>query len=129
MNTRIIRSLIVGAALLAACAKNISAAEAAKEDKAVFAKLITAIMQADYESFVADGDDAFKQKMTQDQFDAAVGQLSPRLNAGYEATYLGALKKSGGRVLLWQLTLKGIEDELLATLSVKDGKVHAFTIR
>lgn len=129
MNTRIIRSFIVGAALLAACAKNLPAAEAAKEDQAVFDKLVTAIMHADYESFVADGDDAFKQKMTPDLFEAAVGQLSPRLHAGYEATYLGALKKSGGRVLLWRLTLNGIEDELLATLGVKEGKVRAFTIR
>ena len=106
MNTRIIRSLIVGAALLAACANNISAAEAAKEDKAIFDKLIAAIMRADYESFVADGDDSFKQKMTENQFAAAVGQLSTRLNAGYQATYLGALKKSGGNLMLWQLTLK-----------------------
>ncbi|MGA2446478.1 MAG: hypothetical protein ABSG50_13730 [Opitutaceae bacterium] len=129
MNTRIIRSLIVGAALLVACANNVSAAEAAKEDKAIFDKLVTAIKQADYESFVEDGDDSFKQKMTKDQFDAAVRQLSLRLNAGYEATYLGAIKKSGGHVFLWQLTLKGVEDESLAMLSVKDGKVRAFTIR
>jgi hypothetical protein len=129
MNIRIIWSLIVGAALLAACANNISAAEAAKEDKAIFDKLVTAIKQADYESFVEDGDDAFRQKMTQDQFDAAVRQLSAPLNAGYQATYLGALKKSGGHVLLWRLTLKGVEDEALAMLSVKEGKVRAFTIR
>jgi hypothetical protein len=128
MNTRVIRSLIVGAVLLAACANNISAAEAAKEDKAIFDKLITAIMQADYESFVADGVGSFKQ-MTKNQFDAAVAQLSPRLNAGYEVTYLGAIKKSGGHVTLWRLTFKGVEDEALATLSVKDGKVSVFTIR
>ena len=129
MNTRIIRSLIVGAVLLAAGANVAAAAEAAKENQALFDKLITAIMRTDYESFVADGDGSFKQKMTEDQFAAAVGQLSTRLNAGYQATYLGAIKKSGGHVMLWQLTLKGIEDELLAMLSVKDGKVRAFTIK
>jgi hypothetical protein len=129
VNTKTIRSLIVGAALLVACANTISAAEAAKEDQAIFDKLVTAIKQADYESFVADGDDSFKQKMTENQFAAAVGQLSTRLNAGYQATYLGAIKKSGGRVMLWQLTLEGVEDEALAMLSVKDGKVRAFTIR
>jgi hypothetical protein len=115
MNTRIIWSLIVGVAMLAACANNISAAEAAKDDKAIFDKLVTAVKQADYESFVEDGDDSFKQKTTQDQFDAAVRQVSVRLNAGYQATYLGAIKKSGGHVLLWQLTLKGVEDELQVT--------------
>jgi hypothetical protein len=129
MNTRIVRSLIVGAALLAACANNASAAEADKEDKAMFGKLITAIVQADYDSFVEDGDDSFKQKMTKDQFDAAVRQLSQRLNAGHEATYLGTLKKSGGHHSLWRLTFKDVEEEALVTLSVKDGKVRAFIIR
>jgi hypothetical protein len=128
MNTRVIRSLIVGAALLAACANNVSAAEAEKEDKAVVDKLITAIKNADYESFMEDGDDSF-QRMTKEQFDAAVRQLSPRLNAGYEVTYLGAIKKSGGHVSLWRMTFRGVEDEALATLSVKDGKVRVFTIR
>jgi hypothetical protein len=122
MNSRIIRALIIGSALLAACANYISAAEA------IFDKLITAIVQNDYDSFVADGVGAFKQ-MTQDQFNAAVAQLSPRLNAGYEVTYLGAIKKSGGHVTLWRLTFKGVDDESLATLSVKDGKVSGFTIR
>jgi hypothetical protein len=129
MNGGLIRSLIIGAALLAGSANNISAAEAPKEQQAIFDKLISAIMKDDYESFVADGDDSFKEKMTENQFAAAVGQLSTRLNAGYQATYLGAIKKSGGQVLLWQLTLKGVEDELLVTLSVKDGKVHAFMVR
>lgn len=129
MNIRIIWPLIVGAALLAACANNISAAEAAKEDKAIFDKLVTAIEQADYGSFVEEGDDSFKQKMTQDQFDAPVRQLSAPLNAGHRATHLGAIKKSGGHLLLWRLTLKGVEDEALAMLSVKEGKVRAFTIR
>ena len=129
MSTRIIRLLIVGAALLAACAKNVSAAEADKEDKDIFGKLITAIVQADYDSFVEDGDDSFKQKMTKDQFDAAARQLSQRLNAGYQASHLGTLKKGGGHLSLWRLTFKDVEEEALVTLSVKDGKVRAFTIR
>ena len=73
------------------------AAEAPKEDQAIFDKLITAIVKADYDSFVAEGVGSFQQ-MRQDQFDAAVTQLSPRLNAGYEATYLGTIKKKGGHL-------------------------------
>jgi hypothetical protein len=129
MNTRIIRLLIVGAALLVAFTHNVSAAEAAKEDQAIFDKLITPLSKADYDTFVANADDSFKQKMTPDQFDAAVKQLAPRLNAGYQATYLGILKKTGGNVTLWRLTLEGVGDDSLVTLSVKDGKVRAFTVR
>lgn len=128
MKNRIIRSLIIGAAFLAAFASNIRAAEAPKEDQAIFDKLITAIMKADYDSFVADGAGSFQQ-MTQDQFNAAVTQLSPPLNTGYEATYLGTIKKRGGRVILWRLTFKGVEEEALATLTLRGEKVFGFTIR
>lgn len=128
MKNRIIHSLIIGAAFLAACASNIRAAEAPKEDQALFDNLITAIVKADYDSFVAEGVGSFQQ-MRQDQFDAAVAQLSPRLNAGYEATYLGTIKKKGGHISLWRLAFKGLDEEALATLSVKDGKVSGFIIR
>lgn len=128
MNNRINHWLVLGAAILAVCAVNARAAEAPKEDQALFEKLITAIVNSDYDSFVADGVGSFTQ-MTSEQFDAAVAQLSPRLNAGYEATYLGTIKKKGGHVSLWRLTFKGMEDEALATLSVKDSKVSGFTIR
>jgi hypothetical protein len=104
------------------------AAEAPKEDQAIFDKLITAIAKADYDSFVADGVGSFKN-MTQDQFDGAVRVLSPQLNSGYEATYLGVIKKNWGHVVLWRLTFKNAEEEALATLSVKDGKVSSFTIK
>jgi opacity protein-like surface antigen len=128
MKNRIIHSLIIGAALLAACASNISAAEAPKEDQAFFDQLITAIMQNDYDAFVANSTGSLKQ-MTQDQFSAAVQQLSPRLNSGYEAAYLGAVKKGTGHIALWRLTFKGVADEALASMFVKDGKPGAFTIK
>ena len=128
MKSRIIPSLALGVALLGAWAGTLRAADAPKDDQAFFDKLITAIKNDDYDSFVADGVGSF-QKMTQDQFEAAVTQLSPRLNAGYQATYLGAIKKRDGHVALWCMSFKGIEEEALATLSVKDGKISAFTIR
>ena len=128
MKSRIISSLVISVILLGACAGNLRAADAPKEDQALFDKLIKAIIDGDYDSFVADGVGTFKQ-MTQDQFNAAVMQLSPRLNAGYEAVYLGTIKKKGAHVALWRVSFKDIEDEALATLAVKDGKISAFTIR
>ena len=128
MNNRIIHLLVFGAAFLAACTSNILAAEAPKEDQALFDKLVTAIANADYDSFVANGVGSFKN-MTQDQFNAAVTALAPQLNSGYEATYLGVIKKSWGHVVLWRLTFKNVEEEALATLSVKDGKITSFTIK
>lgn len=128
MNSRIVHSVIIGAAFLVACASNILAAEAPKEDQAFFDQLITAIMQNDYDAFTANATGSLKQ-MTQDQFSAAVQQLSPRLNSGYQAAYLGAIKKGIGHVALWKLTFTGVADEALATMFVKDGKISAFTIK
>lgn len=128
MNSRIIRSLIIGATLLIATVSTTSAVEAPKEDQAFFDQLITGLKQNDYDSFVANCTGSLKQ-MSQEQFSAAVQALSPRLNTGYEATYLGSIKKGTGHIALWRLTFKDVADEALATLSVKDGKASVFTIK
>ena len=128
MNIRIIRSLIIGAAFLAVLAGRLPAAEAPKEDQAFFDQLVTALMKSDYDAFVANATGSLKQ-MTQDQFSAAVQQLSPRLNTGYQATYFGAVKKGTGHVALWRLTFKDVADEALATMVVKDGKISVFNIK
>jgi hypothetical protein len=128
MNNRTIQALIISAAFLAACASNILAAEATKEDQAFFDQLITAIKQNDYDSFLTNATGSLKQ-MTQEQFSAAVQQLSPRLNTGHEATYFGAVKKGTGHVALWRLAFKDVADEALATMVVKDGKISVFMIK
>jgi hypothetical protein len=125
MKNRIIHTLIIGAAFLAAGASDLIAAEAPQEDQTFFDQLITAIKQNDYDSFLANATGSLKQ-MTQDQFSAAVQQLSPRLNTGYQATYFGAVKKGTGHVALWRLTFKDVADEALATMVVKDGKISVF---
>jgi len=128
MKNRIIHTLIIGAAFLAAGASDLIAAEAPQEDQTFFDQLITAIKQNDYDSFLANATGSLKQ-MTQDQFSTAVQQLSPRLNTGYQATYFGAVKKGTGHVALWRLTFKDVADEALATMVVKDGKISVFNIK
>ena len=91
-------------------------------------QLITALVNADYAAFVADGDDAFKG-LTKEQFDAVAKQFAPRFKAGYEVTYLGELKQKGYEVSLWKLTFKDGGDDLLATLSRKDGKTGGFWLK
>ena len=92
------------------------------------AKLVTAIVAADYEGFVADGDTAFKQ-LKKEQFAPLASQLAPKFQAGHEMSYLGELKQRGYRVTLWKISFKDGSDDALATLSVKAGKVGGFFIR
>ena len=127
MNTKILRSLIIATALFGSSYAS-SAMEAPKEDRAFSEKIIFAILKADYNSFISDGDAAFR-KLKKEQFDSVATQLAPRFKAGYEITYLGDLQQHGFHVTLWKLSFKDGKDDALATLSVKEGKVGGFWIK
>jgi hypothetical protein len=127
MNTKILRTLIIAAALFGGSA-TLCATEAQKEDQSFSEKIISAIKNADYNSFIADGDAAFK-KLKKEQFESVATQLAPRFKAGYEITYLGDLQQHGFHVTLWKLSFKDGKDDALATLSVKEGKVGGFWIK
>ena len=91
-------------------------------------KSLAAISSGDYAAFVADGDMAFKG-IKKEQFDKVADQIGPRLKAGYEATYLGELNQGGYKVTLWRLRFSTGDDDSLATLSLKDGKVGGYWIK
>src|SRR4051812_6539236 len=101
------------------------AAEASKEDTAMALKLITATEKLDYEAFVSDS----ARPLPKEQFEAVATTLAPRLQAGHELSYLGALNQRGLRVTVWKLSFKDGGDDLLVTLGVKDGKVGMFLVR
>ena len=104
------------------------AAEPTPAAAAISYKLISALNSGDHGAFIADGEEAFKG-LKKEQFDAAVQQFSPRLKSGYEVTYLGDLKQKGYEVSLWKITFKDGGDDLLGTLSLKDGKVGGFWLK
>ena len=129
MNTKLIRSIMLLASLLLGNPALLAAADAPSEAAAISAKLFAAIENADHAAFVADGDVVFQQKLRPEQFTAFAAQLAPMLKVGHEVTYLGELQQKGFRVTLWKLSFKQGGDDLLATLSLKDGKVGGFWIR
>ncbi|MEO8617358.1 MAG: hypothetical protein ABI600_19660 [Luteolibacter sp.] len=115
------------------CATILSASSAFASDvpaeaKSASDKLVTALVNSDYDAFVADGDTAFKG-LKKEQFEAVCKQLSARFKGGYETTYLGELKQKGYAVTLWKITFKDGGDDLLGTLSLKDGKVGGYWIK
>jgi hypothetical protein len=91
-------------------------------------KLLNAIVANDYPLFVGDGDAAFRE-LKKSQFDAVVSQLNSKLKAGYELAYLGELNQRGSQVTLWRIRFKPGGDDLLATLSMRDGKVDGYWIK
>ena len=105
-----------------------AADEPAKPDAAASARLVNAIVKSDYAAFIADGEPAFQQ-MKQEQFAAVAAKLGPKLAAGHQVTYLGDMRKGGYHVTLWRISFQDGSDDVLATLSMKDGKVGGFFLR
>lgn len=119
-------TLAVTTALVFACFACAADAPADSGDKA--SKLIRAIASDHYTEFVADGSHAF-QGLKKEQFEAVVSQLDSKLKSGYDIAYLGDLNQRGYQVTLWRIRFKSGGDDLLVTLSMRDGKVGGFWIK
>lgn len=92
-------------------------------------KLLEAVEANDYASFVADGNDAFKAGLTKQMLEGVSAQLAPRMQKGYDVSYLGELKQQGCQVHLWKLAYRDGGDDTLAKLVLKDGKVAGFWLQ
>ncbi len=91
-----------------------------------FTSLINAVEQNNYTQFISLGNAAFKEGITKQIFTQVSGQLAPRIKKGYSAVFLGNLKQQGYQVYLWKLTFFDGGDDVLARLSLKDGKIGGF---
>ena len=117
--------LIVGAAaFLLMCGSVIG--EPAQATQTIFKNLIAATVSDDYEGFLADCDAQMKAALTKPMLAGVSEQIAPRAKMGYDAQYLGELRQHGYEVYLWRLVFKDGGDDVLATLSMKDGKVGGF---
>ena len=92
----------------------------------VFKSLMAATISNNYDAFVAECDAAMKAALTKPMLEGASKQIELRAKQGYDAQYLGELNQHGYKVNLWRLRFKDGGDDVLATLSVKDGKAGGF---
>ena len=130
MKTKIIiRSLAFAAALLVGNAVILRAAEPAKEDAALSAKLITAVAKSDFDTWAEDWGAPFKKTLKKEPFITTCVLYAARFQSGYEISYLGDLKQQGTHVTLWKVSFKDHSDDALVTLVMKDGKVAGFWIK
>lgn len=95
----------------------------------VLDKLMKAVEANDYDSFVADGTAEVKATLTKQMLEGVSAQMAPRMKTGCDATYLGELKQRGCKVYLWKLSYKDGGDDILARLSLKDGKIAGFLLQ
>jgi hypothetical protein len=104
-------------------------AEADTATKTIFENLMSAVIANDYDAFIAQCDAAMKAALTKGMLDGVSKQIAPRTQKGYETQYLGALLQRGYKVHLWRLRFKDGGDDILATLSVREGKAGGFYLR
>jgi hypothetical protein len=89
----------------------------------LFHQLINAEVLKDYEDFVAKGTPELKAALSKTQFDASSDLLAPKLKSGFTLDALGELNQGGCQVYLYRLRFKNGGDDILATMSLKDGLV------
>ncbi len=94
-----------------------------------FNTLLAAIQMNDYDGALIVMDDTMRASFTKEVFERVKTRYTARLKSGYEAIYLDYLQKKGFRVHLWKLTFKDKSDDVLAELSLKDGKVDGLWLR
>ncbi len=119
-----IKFMISAAAVVLATAS--AFAEADQTAQTIFRNLMTATISNDYNGFIAECDPAMKAALTEPMLDGISKQVEPRAKQGYDAQYLGELMQHGYKVHLWRLRFKDSGDDVLATLSIKDGKAGGF---
>ncbi len=132
MKRRVIQMMLAGIVstlVLVASAASINAGEADPATNEVLRKLLTAVEEANYDSFVADGNAAFKAGLTKQMLEGVSGLLSSRMKTGYQTVYLGHLTQQGCHVHLWKLVFKDGGDDTLAKLVLKDGKIAGFWLQ
>jgi hypothetical protein len=125
MNSLVKSILAVSAAILLT-AHALFGAEPDQPTQNLFKNLMAATASNDYDAFIAECDALMKAALTKPQLEGVSKQIGPRLQQGYDTQYLGELNQHGYVVHLWRLRFKDGKDDLLATLSVKDGKAGGF---
>jgi hypothetical protein len=124
---RYIKPLIIAAAALLTIVP--AQAEPDQATQTIFKNLMAATAANNYDAFIAECDTAMKAALTKPMLEGVSKQIEPRTKKGYDAQYLGELNQRGYKVNLWRLRFKDSGDDVLATLSVKDGKAGGFYLR
>lgn len=98
--------------------------------QAVLDAMLVAVKAASYGDFLAHADDKVRAGFGKKEFQGLCRLLGARLSDRHRVVYLGKLRKNGHVSHLWRLEWADpAEDEVLLTLSVKNGKVSGFFLQ
>ena len=110
-------------------AGTLPAQEPAARVQTIFQNLMSAVQTADHAAMTLNGDAAFKAGLTKEMVEKVSAQLAPRMQEGYSATFLTAMRQASYEVFIWKLSFKDGKDDMLAKVALnKDGQVAGFWI-
>ncbi len=92
----------------------------------IMSNILKAIEANDYNSFVADGNEKFKAKVTRQKVESLSNKFSVKMKNGYSTSYLDQLYQQGCKVYLWKLVYATAGDNTLVKLVLRDGRVSGF---
>ena len=110
-------------ALCVGCLHAQPAAAAQTSADLIFHQLLDAQETKNYDAFVAHGTTQLKAALTKTQFDASSDLMIARLKGGCDIDSLGELNQKGFEVYLYRLRFKDGGDDMLGTMTLKDGQV------
>jgi len=102
-----------------------SVAAPAEADR-LFTALLDAIKAESYDAFIALGSHCFQHGVSKEMFDSVGAQVGAFLRQGYDAQYLGEIRRKGHVVHLWKVSYADGGDDNLAHLTFTDGKATGF---
>ncbi len=106
------------------------AEEAPKDESLILGTLLEATQDNDLAKFESVCNGAMKTAMTPDTLKEVSAQISPLMKGGYKKNYMGVLDRGDVKTYYWKIDYdkEGVQD-MLAELSIKDGKVAGFFVR
>ena len=121
-------TILILAGLLIATALPCNA-QAPAAPEALMKKLMTAVENNDYASFVADGIPEFKAGVTPQILEGVSLQIASRMKQGYECVYLTEMKQREFNIYLWKAVFKDGGDDALIKMVVLIDQVAGFWIQ
>lgn len=107
-----------------------SAANEAPADVDVsFRRMLHATIQNNYDDFISGTDASIRATLKPAALMDVSLKLRPRADKGYRVEYLGYYMVSGHTTHLWKLVFEDGGDDVLATMSQKDGKISGFYLK
>lgn len=92
--------------------------------------LLSATQSNNLDAFRSVCDDTMQAAMTTNVLASVHNQISGLMEAGYSKTYMGVLNRGEFKTYYWKVMfLKDARNDVLAEMSVKDGKVGGFYLR